>query len=515
MKRAEVVIVGSGPAGAAAAHALVHRGVAVIMLEAGTQPEPNRFAIMERALLGDIPWKFDPLPYETVGDDIHLNTFAIRKVGGSSLAWGAITPRYHPNDFRMQSRYGVAVDWPISYDELEPYYCQAERFMGVSGAQDTPLAPPRSEPYPMPAFPMNDTDLLVKQACEKLEIPIHSVPSARNRVAYDGRSACTFYGTCRACPSGGMYSSDRTVNRLLKSPYFQLITEAEAQRVEIDGERRARRVVYLDRAGREQVVLGDRIVLAVQCVEVVRILLNSHTGAFPSGLANRSGRLGLGFMEHPKFYMTGSVDQRQNPYTQGFETATSFKFNDHGRRGEYSAGRLIIRENAGPSPAEIARASGLIGRDLRKEIRETSGQYITLGAFHEQLPRDENRISLSRTVRLRNGAPAARVEFKLTGEYERRGFLAMKKVMERIFDALGAKSVKVTMDLENGGHYMGGHSMGRDPASSVTNADLETHEVKNLYLATAGAFPTSGVSNPTLTTVALVLRMVDRMTMSS
>ena len=501
---------GSGPAGAAAAHALVHRGVDVVMLEAGVQPEADRFAVMERALLGEIPWKFEPVPYEMVGDDIELNVFAIRKVGGSSLAWGGITPRYQPNDFRMRSRYGLGADWPVSYDELEPYYCQAERFMGVSGAHDSPHAPPRSEPYPMGPFPMNDTDLLVKSACDRLGIPLHSVPVARNSEPYDGRSMCTFYSTCRACPIGAMYGADRTVNRLTGSPRFRLVTGAEAQRVEVDRQGRATGVIYLDAEGREQVVRGGNVVLAVQCVEAVRILLSSTSGAFPLGLANRSGRLGKGFMEHPKFYMTGRVKQRLNPYSQGFETATTFKFHDHPRRAEYSGGRLLVRENAGPSPAWIALESGLWGHELKREIRETFGHYITLGAFLEQLPCDRNRISLSSDRRLPSGAAAARVDFELVGEYEKRGFLEMKKVMETIFAQLGAEDVAVAMQPSNSGHYMGGHAMGHDPSTSVTSGDLEAHDVKGLYLASGGAFPTSGVSNPTLTTVALVLRMVDR-----
>lgn len=129
----------------------------------------------------------------------------------------------------------------------------------------------------------------------------------------------------------------------------------------------------------------------------------------------------------------------------------------------------------------------------------------------EQLPYEHNRITLSQSRRGRDGSPAARVDFKLVGEYERRGYQEMKKVMERVFEALGATDVQVIMKPANSGHYMGGHRMGTDPATSVCDGWLETHEVKNLYLASGGVFPTSGVNNPTLTTVALVFRMVDRM----
>ena len=383
--------------------------------------------------------------------------------------------------------------------------------MGVSGSSDTELAPPRSEPYPMPAFPMNDTDLLVKEAGARLGIPFHSVPVARNSTSYNGRSACTYYGTCRACPIGAMFGSDRVVNELVSSGRFELITQAEAQRVELDERGRARRVVYTNGDGTERAVEAERIVLAVQCVEAVRLLLCSATGAFPSGLANKNGRLGLGFMEHPKFYVSGRVKQRLSPYQQGFETATTFLFHDHARRSEHSGGRMLVRENAGPSVPQIAKESGLWGADLRKEIRETFGYYVTLGAFLEQLPHDENRVTLSRTLRAKNGAPAARIDFALEREYERRGFLELKREMERILDAIGAEEVEVVMPPSNSGHYMGGHAMGSDRDASVTSANLQTHEVPGLYLATAGVFPTSGISNPTLTTVALVHRMVERM----
>jgi len=508
---ADVVIVGSGPVGAAAAHGLVEAGVDVLMLEAGTRPEPDRFAVMERALLGRIPWTFPPYPYEWHGDDVDLNEFAIRKLGGSSLAWGGITPRYQASDFELRTRYGVGEDWPLTYAELEPFYCRAERFLGISGAQDNPWASPRSEPFPMPSFPMNDSDLLVRDAAKRLGIRIHSVPTARNSIPYDGRSACCFYSTCRACPIGALYSSDRTVARLERRPNFRLLLQSEAVRIEIGGGGAALRVVYVDAAGNEHAVSGRRVILAVQPVETARLLLVSRSSRFPDGLANGNGMVGRYFLEHPKFYMIGKVAQCLHPYRQGFETATSYQFHDHPRRDEYAGGRLLVRECAGPSVPQIAAASGRWGLELRKEIADVFGRYVTLGAFLEQLPEPDNRICLSSAGRTRSGAPVARIDFRLSGEYERRGFSELRRVMEGIFDALGAGEVRVLVPPTNSGHYMGGHRMGRNPETSVTDGHLETHEVKNLYLAGGGAFPTSGVNNPTLTSVALAFRMVDHM----
>lgn len=511
MLETDIVIVGTGPAGAAAAHGLVEKGARVLVIEAGARPENDRFAKMERSLTNTDPWPFSPYPYQMVGDDIELNEFAIRRLGGSSLAWGAITPRYQPGDFNLKSRFGIGMDWPLTYEELERFYCAAERFMGVSGADDNPWTPPRSEPYPMGPFPMNDSDVLIKERCRLLGIKMHSVPVARNVEPYDGRSACLYYSTCRACPIAAMYGSDRTIERLERNANLEVLTEAEVVRVEVDANHRVSRVIYCDSKQREHAVKCRTVILAVQAVETVRILLNSKSGIFPSGLANNNGLLGMYLMEHPKFYMRGRVKERLHPFRQGFETATTFQFHDHPHRGDYAGGRLLVRECAGPSVSDVAVKSGNWGKQLQKEIRETFGHYVTLGAFLEQLPYGENRVSLSNKVKMQNRDAAAKVNFRLVHAYEKQGFLEMKKVMERIFDAIGAEDVSVIMDPSNSGHYMGGHVMGKHPDTSVTNSFLETHEVKNLYLASGGVFPTAGVSNPTLTTVALVFRMVDHL----
>lgn len=510
MTRAEAIVVGSGPAGAAAAQALVGAGVDTLLLEAGKRAPEDRFDVMDRALLGEIPWESPSYPYEMRGDDIELDVFAIRMLGGSSLAWGAVAPRFLPNDFRMRSAHGVGVDWPLTYDELEPHYAAAERLMGISGAHDNRWAAPRSSDFPMPAFPMSDSDHLVKAAAGRAGIALHSVPVARNSTTYDGRSACSYYGTCRACPIGAMYSSDQTIARLEGNRRFTLVTEAEVVRVEVDRGRRARGVVWRDAGGVEHAATAPIVILAVQAVETVRLLLTSESTAFPHGLANGSGMLGKYFIEHPKFYMRGRVREALHPHRQGFETGSSYQFHDHDRRGEYAGGRLLVRENAGPSPAVLAARSGRWGRALKDEIREVFGHYVTLGAFLEQLPYESNRISLSTRRRRPDGAAAARVDFSLVGEYETRGFHAMRDVMLRIFDELGARDVEVITQPANSGHYMGGHRMGTDPATSVVDPFLEAHDVPGLFLASGGAFPTSGIMNPTLTTVALTLRMADR-----
>lgn len=503
----DCIIVGSGPLGTAAASVLTKAGLQVAMLEAGTPPDEDRFAVMERTPSDGPAWDYEPWDFELHGDDLGLNTFSLRRVGGSSLAWGAVTPRFVANDFKLHSKYGVAVDWPISYDEIEPEYVKAERFIGVAADDDNPFSSPRSAPFPMPAYPWSDTDLLVQSACQKLGIHLHSTPNARNTEPYEGRSKCLDYGVCRACPIGAMFSSDQTIDRLKWYPNFSLISEANVSKILTDAEGNPRGVRFHDREGEPRELHAPRVILAAQAIENVRLLLLSKQG----GLANSSGTLGKYLTEHVKFYLTGRVDQKLTPYARGYETATSMQFHDHEQRGAYAGSRLLIRENAGPTPLEIALESGRWGTDLKAEIAGTFGRFITLGAFMEQLPYERNTVDLSPTVKDRYGNPAARINFKLmAGDYERRGYSEMKKVIRKIFAQLGAHDVRVDVPPTVSGHYMGTHRMGDDPAQSVTDSYLECHDAKGLYLASYGAFPTGGISNPVPTGVALAIRMAEK-----
>ena len=503
----DCIIVGSGPLGAAAASVLVKAGLEVAMLEGGAPPDEDRFAVMERTPSDGPAWDYEPWDFELHGDDLGLNTFSLRRVGGSSLAWGAVTPRFVANDFKLRSKYGVAVDWPISYEDIEGHYVKAERFIGVAADDDNPFASPRSAPFPMPAYPWSETDRLVQEAAEKIGITVHSTPNARNTEPYDGRSKCLDYGVCRACPIGAMFSSDQTIDRLKWSENFTLFSEANVSRILTDKAGNPSGVRYYSKDGGQKELRAPRVILAAQAIENVRLLLLSRDG----GLANRSGLVGKYLTEHVKFYLTGRVDRKLSPYARGYETATSMQFHDHENRGEWAGSRLLIRENAGPTPLEIALESGKWGTELRDEIANTFGRFVTLGAFMEQLPYEKNTVDLSPTVRDRFGDPAARIRFDLmAGEYERRGYAEMVKIIRRIFAELGAHDVRVEVPPLVSGHYMGTHRMGEDPEQSVTDSYLECHDVKGLYLASYGSFPTGGISNPVPTGVALSIRMAEK-----
>src|SRR5712691_11572338 len=193
---AEVCIVGAGPAGALVAAELVRREIPTVLIEAGPRHDPAQRAEYARQLLAGVdPWRTaipDMDGYTTGGATTYpLQLHRTRGVGGGTLHWEGYAIRFHADDFRLRARHGVADDWPISYETLEPYYARAERALGVAGAADDPWASPRSAAFPLPPFPLSYSDQLLARAVRRLDVAIHHLPQARNSIAYDGRPQCS------------------------------------------------------------------------------------------------------------------------------------------------------------------------------------------------------------------------------------------------------------------------------------------------------------------------------------
>jgi len=197
--------------------------------------------------------------------------------------------RLHEDDFASGTERGVGPDWPIDYADLRPYYAAAERELGVAGASDNPYAPPREEPHPMPAFEPSYSDSLFAEACEELEIDMHSVPNARNSEAYDGRSACVGYGTCQpVCPAGAKYDATVHIERA-EEKGATVIDRAPVQRLEHDADR-ITAAVYATPDGEEYRQEADAFVVACGGVETPRLLLLSSRTRTPTGWRTPAGR---------------------------------------------------------------------------------------------------------------------------------------------------------------------------------------------------------------------------------
>jgi glucose dehydrogenase len=515
---AEVAIIGAGAAGGILALELARRGVQVIVLESGPRHEfARRPEYVRRLLDGENPWA-TPLAgldtYTTSGEVPYpLEGNRARGVGGSTLHWEGYTLRLGADDFRLRSVYGVADDWPISYDDLEPYYARAEDALGVAGDADDPWGSARSTPYPLPPFPFSYCDGRFVGACRALGIAVHHLPQARNSVAYGGRSPCRACSTCHACPTGAKASIDLThIPQAEATGRARVLTELTAVRLEVNRSPEVQAIVCLGADKLERRVSAPVVVVAGGAVETARLLLLSASPEFPQGLANGSGRLGKYFMSHPVVTVTGRLPDKVYPYRVGFSTAMTRQFAVERDRARQGAFFLEFLNSAGPKPEQIAVGSRRWGAALRQHVQQEFGRTLGIRAYCEQLPDIANSVSLDRGVTDYFGNPVPHITYGV-GAYERTALREAEQVGRRILEQLGAVDIQ-SSGLRLAGHQLGTHRMGADPRSSVVDATLRAHEVPNLYLVGAGCFVTGSPSPPTLTIAALAIRAAERIASS-
>ena len=516
--RADVCIIGAGPAGALVADQLATHGRDVVVLEAGPRFDTaTRMERMERAIrpahdpesVWDMGGSRDA--YTTTGERTYpLNRARVKGVGGTSLHWQGMVMRLREADFSVKTGRGVAADWPIDYEDLRPYYAAAERELGVAGADDNPFGPPRSEPFPLPAFPPSYSDALFAEACEALGITTHSVPNARNSEPYDGVGPCVGYGTCQpVCPAGAKYDATRHIEAAEQAG-ARVIDRVPVQRLVPDETgRRVRKAEYVTPEGESHAQAARQFVLAAGGVETPRLLLLSDHPTHPDGLANTSGLVGRYFFDHLFAGAGGLLDGPTRQNHIGFNTTESHQFAvpDNPDRNGF---KLEFFNYAGPSPVEMALASEEWGDALLESLQESYGRSIAIGGLVEQLPRAENRVTLDPSRTDDHGNPVPAIRWGI-GERERATIERANAVQHRILTELGAEVTWTVGPAEAGPafHHMGTTRMGRDPETSVVDPRLRTHDLTNLTIASSSVFVTGGAMNPTLTIAALALRAAD------
>jgi choline dehydrogenase-like flavoprotein len=517
-ERVDVCIVGAGPAGGLMADRLAGAGYDVVVLEAGPRfDDESKERRMERDIRPghgpDSVWDMggDRDAYESTGERYYpLNAARVKGVGGSTLHWQGMVMRLHEQDFRVASATGVGADWPFAYDTLKPYYADAEEELGVAGASDNPFAPPREEPHPLPAFPPSYSDSLFADACEELGVTMHSVPNARLSESRNGRSACVGYGTCKpVCASGAKYDATIHVSRA-EQEGARVIDRVPVQRLEHDDSGdRVTAAVCATPDGEEHRQEAREFVLAAGGVENPRLLLLSESEQYPDGLANSSGAVGKYFMDHLFAGMGGTLDEPTRQNHVGFLTSETHQFYD---RPDDSRGamKLEFLNYAGPSPVEMALDGDDFGDEMLERIRDGYGTHIAMGGLVEQRPREENQIRLDPETTDDHGNPVPEVVWSLS-DYERRTLERANEIQREILTELGV-DIGWSVGPENTGpayHHMGTTRMGTDPAESVVDPQLRTHDLGNLTVASSSVFPTGGAMNPTLTIAALALKAAD------
>lgn len=531
----DAVVVGAGAGGGIVAKELAEAGLTVVLFERGRwysfDDHDHDELISQRTFPLGNAFGPDNERYRRVvqsGDGwrvVKPNEWAYNNnaacVGGGTFSYGAMGWRFMPEDFRMRTTYGAVEgstldDWPLSYDELEPYYEKAEWEIGVAGDDSrNPFAPPRRRPQPMPPFEYNTEAKRLEPAARRLGLHPFPIPMLRNSVRYDGRGACIRCRYCVgfACEVDAKCGTHNTViPKALATGLCELRAESKVAEILTDGRGRARGVRYFDDRDRERVQTADLVVVAASATETARLLLNSKSRLFPDGLGNRSDRVGRNLQGHG---YTGAVGLFEDEVYDDVGAGACIAVCDfnHGNDGLVGGGLLaneFIRLPylfTGVRPPGAARW-GRAHKDFQR--RYFKRHMIVIGPVQE-MPVFDSRVELDPAVTDHWGVPVARISgYRHPHDLEVAELLSTQA--ERWVREAGAIETWRTLPgrgVSGGQHQAGTCRMGDDPRTSVTNPWGQLHDVDNVFIADGSLHVTNGGFNPALTIMALAYRVAD------
>lgn len=528
----DVVIIGAGAGGGVAAWALAKKGLRVALVEKGRNPYPTlgqeelrgslfgndelrgrRFYAFQDPLL-------EPRLFRNGASEaarrIDVQGLGVG-VGGGTVQYDADSPRVTRADLTLRSTFGAiegadVVDWPISWDELAPFYDATEVLVGVQGAHGgNPFEEPRG-PYPMPPGSPSKIGLKLSAAARRLGLHPHAMPMAINSTAYGGRPACVNCGFCRqGCPINAKGSTAVTViHEALRTRNCTLLAETCVTAIQTEPSgARATGVAIVDPTGAPGRITANHVIVAANGIETPRLLLSSSSAAHPDGLGNASGLVGRYLMFHLVFAAIGVFEEelrsyRGRPITHALADFTVSDGSPDFVRGGYVelGGSLHAVEEGIGYPWLFHRTLMDSGRYRRR--------MAPVSMIAEDLPVFENRVELDPSLHDVYGRPVARITYG-RHPYDEARVRRWFPRLEEIAREAGAKDV-LQIDLERQGgrpetkHLLGTARMGRDPASSVVDPQGRLHACENVWIADGSTWPTSTAWNPTLTQQALALR---------
>jgi choline dehydrogenase-like flavoprotein len=589
----DAVVVGAGISGAIIASELARAGRRVLVLEAGPGDEitlreyeeylerfygatskdnqapyaENPNAPMPRSTDARKiqPGEIDASAYLVQRGPFSTDTTYTRVFGGTTMHWEGKTPRMMPEDFEMRTRFGQGQDWPIGYDDLAPYYAQAEREVGVSAdvEDQRELGVPFDPDYvfPMKGLPLSYLDKMVARDVdgmgveldgEDYALKVRAFPQARNGIpnaAYDGgkgfvpdgavsTNQVEYGGRCQGnincvpiCPVQAKYNAGKTLARAFQTGKVDLLAQTVASKVEVDAD--TGRVTgieyktYADPSSPDHTtgtVRARVFVLCANAIENARLML-------ASGLGGGSGLVGRNLMDHAYLLSWALMPEvsgtmRGSVCTSGISDLRTGSFRRH------QAAFAVDIHNDGwgwavGSPYTdligLVETQNMFGRDLRRELVSRVTRQLQLAFMVEVMPTETNRVTVdpAYTDQLGNMRPV--ISYGVP-EYSMRGAAYGRQLASRIFQRLGAADYTIYDEddyayvdydgdgyvIRGGNHLAGTHVMGTDPATSVVDADQRSWDHENLYLAGGGSMATIGTSNTTLTIAAMCFRTAER-----
>jgi len=551
----DVAIIGSGAGGGMAAKVLTEAGADVVMLEAGPMwdpvkdsymfkwnyDSPRRGASIPTQQFGEFDaafggWTLDGEPYTSAPGQT-FDWFRSRMLGGRTNHWGRISLRFGPDDFRRKSLDGLGDDWPITYDDIKPYYDEIDKLIGVFGTNLGARFPNEPDGLFLPPPQPRCYELLIKQAAEKLDVPV--VPSRLSILTkpLNGRLPCHYCGQCnRGCATHSNFSSPSVLlPPAMATGKLTIVANAMAREVTVDDAGLASGVSYIDKnTVRENHVRARIVVLAASACESARILLNSKSGKFPQGLANSSGVVskyltdstgtgvsgfipklmdgvphnedGVGGMH---LYMPWWLDNKKLDFPRGYHIEIG------GGRRMPGAGFLgNIHSFTGVEASGTPISFGGYGKNLKRDYRRVYGSTVGFSGRGEQVPNKDCYLEIDPRTVDKWGIPVLRFHFKW-GDYEIKQAKHMQETFRAIIQEMGGTPLSAmpgeasNYGLEPGGriiHELGVTRMGNDPSTSVLNKNCQAHDVKNVFVADGGPFVSQADKNCTWTILALAMR---------
>lgn len=501
----DVCIVGAGAAGGVLAQRLAAAGLRVVVIEAGPFWDPAGDFASDELEMRKLGWQETVL---VAGSDPpkmgHNNTG--RGVGGGTTHFTAVFLRFHPSDFHTYTTDGVGADWPLRYEDLAPYYDAIEHEIAVSGPRRFPWGGFRG-PYPYPERePISANSQVLRDGCEKLGIESVVAPLAILSAPFEGRPPCINRGFCtQGCKPNAKFSTlIHHIPRAIADG-AEVLSDCMVTELELDSSQRKVTGVVFHHDGQTYRQKARLVILSNFVIQTPRLLLQQTSSRFPDGLANSSGLVGTHITVHSSHDMYALFDEEIRMYKGTPVLATTQAFYDSDPKRGFVRGYTLHAHGSRPvSFASGLAGAGIWGTELRDAMRDFN-YYARITLVGETLAEHHNRVVLA-DEKDEYGMPRALFSFSY-GENDNKLITHAVKRANEILEAAGGKPRYVVPDSA---HLMGGCRMGHDPETSVVDADCRSHDIPNLYICSAAAFPTGGGGNPTATIMALAARTADR-----